>query len=190
MNAVAFSADGCHLHLASGSDDGTVGVWDVATGICIQKLVFDEFVRSVAFSPGGVFLASISGIKQASALNVWDLAEGTRVFWKPLSQDLFGGTISFSADGSVLRVERPLGPPVQLFFSGFERIGNPHSSEFYLDRNSLCVKHHSLTLRLCWLPDNFHPSIPIAQHGNRVCVRGGSGKIAFIDFDELALPDL
>ena len=90
----------------------------------------------------------------------------------------------------MLRVEYPNGPPVQLHFPSLEMIDNPHSSPFYLDKNSLCVEHQGLTLRLCWLPDYFRPRTPLTQHGNHVCIGGYDDMIAFIDLDELALPDL
>ena len=184
VNTVAFSADGCHL--ASGSWDHTVCVWNTATGVCIQKLKHDDLVRSVSFSPDGHYIASAS----YEAIHVWDFAKGSPVIQQRPEYIYYPSRISFSADGSVLRVEYANTPPVQLHFPSLERIENPHSSLFYLDKNSLCVEHQGLTLRLCWLPDYFRSTTPVTQHGNRVCIGGYDEMIAFIDLDELALPDL
>ena len=157
------------------------------TGVCIQKLKHDDSVWSVSFSPDGHYLASAS----SAGILVWDFAKGSPVIQKikRLQYFILFPRISFSADGSVLRVEYRNGPPVQLHFPSLEMIDNPHSSPFYLDKNSLCIEHQGLTLRLCWLPDYFIPSTPVTQHGNRVCIGGDNGMIAFIDLDELAVPD-
>jgi len=156
------------------------------TGVCIQKLKHDDSVWSVSFSPDGHYIASAS----SKAIHVWDFAKGSPVIQQRLEDIYYTSRISFSADGSVLRVECPNGPPVQLHFPSLERIDNPHSSPFYWDKNSLCIEHQGLTLRLCWLPDYFDPCTPVTQHGNRVCIGGCDGTIAFVDLDQFALPDL
>jgi len=183
VETIAFSVDGCHL--ASASHDCTVRVWDTTTGLCIRRLWHDTSLWSVAFSLDGHYLASASW---NNTISVWDFAKGSLVIQKRLDINLYRPNISFSADGLVLRLEYREGQPVQLHFPSFERIDNPHPSPFYLDKNSLCVKHQSLTLRLCWLPDDFGPTTPVRQHGNYICI-GGDDKVAFIDLDQFALPD-
>ncbi len=65
--SVAFSPDG--KRLGSASADGTVKVWDVATGHH-QSYGHIHPVRSVAFSPDGTTLASAGGDR---AIKLWDL---------------------------------------------------------------------------------------------------------------------
>ena len=52
------------------------------------------------------------------------------------------------------------------------------------------MKRNNVTLRICWLPDYFEPTTPVAQHGNHICVGGRDGEIAFIDLKGLRIRDL
>ena len=70
--SVSFSPDGTRL--ASASMDGTVKVWDAATGqetLTLQGHA--KGVRSVCFSPDGTRLASAS---MDGTVKVWDVATG------------------------------------------------------------------------------------------------------------------
>ncbi len=68
-NAVSFSQDGATL--ASGFQDGTVKLWDVATGTDIGTLSgHTNLVTSVAFSPDGTTLASGGA---DGAVRLWDV---------------------------------------------------------------------------------------------------------------------
>jgi WD40 repeat protein/serine/threonine protein kinase len=69
--SVTFSPDG--KQLASASGDGTVRVWDAATGNVRRILHHPIGVRSVAFSPDGVWLASACG---DGLVRLWDAASG------------------------------------------------------------------------------------------------------------------
>jgi WD40 repeat protein len=71
VNSVAFSPDGWLL--ASGSDDNTIKLWDVATGSEVLTLAgHTDDVTSVAFSPDGRLLASGSEDK---TIKLWDISD-------------------------------------------------------------------------------------------------------------------
>ncbi len=89
VRAVTFSPDG--RWVASGSMDGTVQVWDAATGEEVGRLTHEDEVRSVAFSPDGQWLASASSDGTA---RVWDAPPGGQVV-----RHAGGGAMALSPDG-------------------------------------------------------------------------------------------
>ena len=104
VNSITFSSDG--KTLASGSDDNTVRLWDVATGQ-LKSILEDStsewhrFYTSVAFSPDGSILAG--GITKDDTVILWDVTTGIH------QQTLRGGgertsitSVAFSPDGSTL----------------------------------------------------------------------------------------
>jgi len=97
VNSVAFSPDG--RLLASGSFDGTIRLWDVATGSEVRTLKgHTSNVNSVAFSPDGRLLASGS---DDGTIKLWEVATGSLV------RTLEGHTdnvcsVAFSPDGKLL----------------------------------------------------------------------------------------
>jgi WD40 repeat protein len=72
---VALSGDG--RHIVSGSDDGTVAVWDLQTGARLHQLTGHQgVVTSVALSGDGRHIVSGSS---DGTVAVWDLQTGARL---------------------------------------------------------------------------------------------------------------
>ncbi|KAM0347577.1 hypothetical protein ACHAP4_011298 [Fusarium culmorum] len=72
VNSVVFSPDG--IRIASGSNDNTIKIWDVATGKEEQTLEgHANAVNSVVFSPDGRRIASGSN---DNTIKIWDVATG------------------------------------------------------------------------------------------------------------------
>jgi WD40 repeat protein/transcriptional regulator with XRE-family HTH domain/tRNA A-37 threonylcarbamoyl transferase component Bud32 len=134
VKSVAFSSDG--QILASGSNDGTIILWDVATGQPLGPPLtgHTDTVRSVAFSPDGQTLASSSFDNTIILWNVATLFDTGGASGQPLdlAQDHLTGhtdavwNVAFSPDGQTLAsgsaddsiilwdvaTGQPLGPPL------------------------------------------------------------------------------
>jgi len=96
VTSVSFNSDG--QLLASGSNDSTIKLWDVATGREIRTLHFPS-VWSVAFSPDGHLLASASF---NNAIGIWDVASGNEVLRILSAHAAQIYSVAFSPDGKLL----------------------------------------------------------------------------------------
>ena len=95
--SVSFSPDGATL--ASGSEDGTVRLWDVASRRNIATLEgHGDRVVSVSFSPDGATLASGSG---DGTVRLWDVASRRNIATLEGHRSE-GESVSFSPDGAIL----------------------------------------------------------------------------------------
>jgi WD40 repeat protein len=95
VGAIAFSPDG--KLLTSGSDDGTVRLWDTSTGRQLGRAMrHPSKVRSVTFSPDGRFVAAGS-----ADMRVWEIHyEAFPEQLKPRDEVLFVPVVS--PDGSLM----------------------------------------------------------------------------------------
>jgi WD40 repeat protein len=74
VKAAAFSADGGRIATRAG--DGTVRVWDAATGRPVgETLLPPEATNGIALSPDGRLLATAGGLND-NAARLWDVASG------------------------------------------------------------------------------------------------------------------
>ena len=104
--SVQFSPD--ERFALSGSDDGTIKLWDLATGTSVRTILTGMRIVSVAFSPDG--RRFIAGADYGThAVRLWDVATGAllRTFEAQSIE-----SVSFSPDGSRAWLRRDAGTMV------------------------------------------------------------------------------
>ena len=81
----------------TGSDDGSIRIWDLATSRQERKLLHDHWVRDIALSPDGKRLVSSS---LDDTVRLWDLHDGKEVYRLPGHGRLGGRrAVAFMGDG-------------------------------------------------------------------------------------------
>jgi WD40 repeat protein len=96
VEAVAFSPDG--VHIAFGSEDNTICVWDARTGKAVIEPIQGHTgsVYSLVFSPDGARIASSS---EDETIRVWDAKTGEAVMEPIRGRTFLVTSIVFSPDG-------------------------------------------------------------------------------------------
>ena len=128
VSSVAFSRDG--MQLASGSVDGTVALWNIATGQNtdtfearrgnVLSMAFSQdgmltasrSVESVAFSPDGTLIAS--GRKDGTVV-LWDIATGNATILEGHTDWVSSVSFSPQGDGTLLLASGSLDRTVKLW---------------------------------------------------------------------------
>jgi WD40 repeat protein len=111
--------------VASGSNDCTMRVWDITTGVELHTMNGHEsLVRAVAFSPDGQYIVSASG----HSIRIWDASTGTQrhlinhesvtcVAFSPSGQHIISG----SHDGTILEWNVSMGTQQHLVSTAANR---------------------------------------------------------------------
>ncbi len=91
--------------LAAGTAEGTVRLWDVATGEIRRTLTptsgyLHVPVQEVAFSPDAAALATYSGV-EGGTVQVWDVASGKS---RTIGGASWVSSVAFSPDGAILAI--------------------------------------------------------------------------------------
>ncbi len=96
MGSIAFSPDGTLI--AAGDSDGTVTVYEVASGATRMRLRHGQWVHAVAFAPDGKTLASGGG----RVIKIWEVGGGMRPVRELAGHLLTIEGLAYAPDGARL----------------------------------------------------------------------------------------
>ena len=94
VNAATLSPDG--RFIVSGSEDGTLKLWDAETGAELRTLDGNNRINAAAFSPDGRFIISGNGYPDCT-LKLWDAETGEEL--RTLGYNHFIWDLALSPDG-------------------------------------------------------------------------------------------
>ncbi|KAF5331505.1 hypothetical protein D9758_018599 [Tetrapyrgos nigripes] len=97
VEGISVSPDGTRI--VSGSEDGTVRIWDAQTGTAIGEPLqgHEYWVQSVAFSPDGARI--VSGSRDRT-VRIWDAQTGTAIGEPLQGHEDWVQSVAFSPDGA------------------------------------------------------------------------------------------
>ena len=160
VESVAFSPDGTTV--ASGSQDGTIYLWNAATSEHIGTLAgHTGWVRSLTFSPNGKTIAS-GAFADENGIRLWDVATRKHIATLSDPDVRIGGdvwSVSLSPDGTTIASASSSGyvPHLLNLWDAATRehaatlyngIGGPQSVSFSPDGTTLASGHRVGTINL------------------------------------------
>ena len=96
INTIVLTPDG--KTLASGSDDGTIRIWDTSTGNQLISLPSDK-TRVLAISVDGKILASSNFNNSINNIKLWDISTGTQLKTLKVENESSVTELAISPDG-------------------------------------------------------------------------------------------
>jgi RNA polymerase sigma factor (sigma-70 family) len=181
VTCTAFSPGG--KVLASGSWDGTIRLWDSATGKALQKIdAQTNVVHSVAFSGDGKHVAALLAGLPGNKVRVWNVADGKEVLTHD-SYTVNSRAVGYAADGKTLLTANTTAddqdPTIRIFDAATRKEVlslRGHTARvvypsFAADGRTLASESHDNTIRLWDLATGKELSRLKAQ----ITTKGGGG---------------